>query len=235
MKKKTIVVKYGGSLMDNKIANGNILKRISEYSKKCNVLVVHGGGKAITKEMEKAGIKPKFVNGLRYTGKKSIKIVRRVLENLQKNIAGILKNAQAVGGITRGRRIKELGYVGKFAGINKKSIEKNFAEGKICVMNCLGNSANGDWLNMNADDVASGIATAIKADRLVFFTDVSGVLDKNGKTIKLIYANKADELFKKGIVSGGMIPKLKGCLSAVIKGVREVDILDSNSKGTKIL
>ena len=221
--------------MDNKASNAKIIKYINKLSVNNSVIVVHGGGKAISKAMENAGIKPRFVNGLRYTCPKSIKIVKNVLEGLQKSIVKKLKNSIAITGISYGKMIKKLGYAGKFEKANTDIILSTLNAGKICVLNCLGRNKKGVWLNMNADDVASGIACSIKADKLIFFTNVSGVLDKNGHTIGTINKRRIEKLIKEGAVSGGMIPKLTGCRDAILKGVKEINIMSTDLKGTKIL
>jgi len=233
--KKILVIKYGGSLMDNNKSNEKIIKNIKKLSGKNSVIVVHGGGRAISKAMENAGIKPRFVKGLRYTDAKSVKIVRRVLEGLQKKIVKKLKSSIAITGISYGKRIKKLGYVGKFEKADTGAILSALKDDKICVLNCLGRNKKGVWLNMNADDVASGIACSLKADKLIFFTNVSGVLDKTGRTISTINKRSIEKLIKEGAVSGGMIPKLQGCRKAISKGVKEINILSTDLKGTKIL
>ena len=221
--------------MDDKKSNSAIIKNIWNFSKNNSVVVIHGGGKAISKSMENAGIKPRFINGLRYTDSKSVKIVKNVLEGLQQGIVKKIKNSVAVSGVSFGEKIKGLGYVGKFRRADTDAILSELDKGKICVLNCLGRNKNRNWLNMNADDVASGIACQLKADKLVFFTNVNGVLDKNGKTINKIKKSDIDRLIKKGTVTGGMIPKLKGCRKAIEKGVKEIDILSADLKGTRIL
>ncbi|MFH1540530.1 MAG: acetylglutamate kinase [Elusimicrobiota bacterium] len=232
--KNLIVIKYGGSLMDNKSAEKKILKTINKFAEKKSVIVVHGGGKEITIALKKSKIETKFINGLRYTNKKSIKIVEKVLENIQKRIAKKIKNAVATKKVIVGKRIKKLGYVGKFVFINSPKIKKYLSKNKTIILSSVGQTKTGQILNLNADEVASGCASFLKAEKLIFFTDVKGVLDNDEKTIPVIKIKNIKNLIKKGIITGGMIPKIIGCAQAVKKGVKEVDIVNTNLEGTKI-
>jgi len=221
--------------MDDKKSNDAIIANIEKLAASSSVTVVHGGGKAISKAMEAAGIKPRFINGLRYTDRKSILIVKKVLEKLQKGIVKKLKNGIGMTGISYGRRMVKLGYVGKFERADTDAISDVLEGGHIAVLNCLGRDGKGQWLNMNADDVASGIARKLKADKLIFFTDVDGVFGADGKTIEKIRKNGINALIEKGVITGGMIPKIKGCLNALEKGVGEINIVSPEMRGTKIL
>jgi len=221
--------------MDDKTAEKKILKNIKKFAKKNPVIVVHGGGKEITNALKKSKIETKFVHGLRYTGGKSIKIVEKVLENIQDKLAKKLKNAVAIKKAVIGERVEELGCVGKFTSAKFLEIEKVLEKGKIAVISPVGKNKSGQILNFNADEVAGGIAAQVKAKKLIFFTDVKGVLDAQKKTITAIKIGSIKKLMDKKIITGGMIPKIMGCIQAVKKGVGEVDILDVNLDGTKIL
>jgi len=230
-----IVIKYGGSLMDDKTAEKKILKNIKNLAEKDCVVVVHGGGKEITAALKKSRIKTKFVNGLRYTDAKAIKIVEKVLEKIQARIAKKLKNAVAVKKVVSAARVETLGYVGKFVSADVSAIKSMLDKNRTAVISPVGKSKNGQSLNLNADEVAAGIAIQLKARKLIFFTDVPGVLDKNKKTIPVIGISRINNLINAGVISGGMGPKVKGCAKAVRKGVGRVDIVNVNMKGTKIL
>ncbi|MBI5573473.1 MAG: acetylglutamate kinase [Elusimicrobia bacterium] len=230
-----IVIKYGGSLMDDKSAEKKIIKNIKQFAKKNPVVVVHGGGKEITNALKKSKIETKFVHGLRYTDVKSIKIVEKVLENIQDKLVKKLKNAVAIKKVVIGKRVKELGYVGKFTSAKLLEIEKVLKKNKIAVISPVGKNKAGQILNFNADEVAGGIAAQVKAKKLIFFTDVPGVLDVQKKTISVIKIGNIKKLIDRKIITGGMLPKITGCVQAVKKGVGEVDIWDINLKGTKIL
>ncbi|MDD5687741.1 MAG: acetylglutamate kinase [Elusimicrobia bacterium] len=233
--KNIVVIKYGGSLLDDKNAEKIILKNIINYAKNNSVIVVHGGGKEISNALGKANIEVKFINGLRYTGKKAINIVENVLENIQYRIAKKLNNAVAIKKVVIGKRIKELGHVGRFVSAKIPEIQKVLSDKKIAVISPVGKTITGQILNLNADEVAGGVASNIKAQKLLFFTDVKGVLDNNKKTIPVIKVLEIKKLIAKKIITGGMIPKIQGCAKAVKNGVREVDIYNINLKGTKIL
>ncbi len=221
--------------MDDKSAEKKILKSIKKFAEKNTVIVVHGGGKAITEALKKSKIKTKFINGLRYTDGKSIKIVEKVLENIQDELVKKLKNAVAIKKASIGKRIKKLGYVGKFTSAKISEIEKVLEKGKIAVISPVGKNKTGQILNFNADEVAGSIAAQFKAKKLIFFTDVSGVLNDKKKTIPAIKIENIKKLTDKKVITGGMFPKIMGCVQAVKKGVGEVDILDINLEGTKIL
>ncbi len=221
--------------MDDKSAEKKILKNIRKFAEKNPVIVVHGGGKEITNALKKSKIETKFINGLRYTDRKSIKIVEKVLENIQEKIAKKLKNAVAIKKAVIGKRVKELGYVGKFTSAKFLEIEKVLEKGRIAVISPVGKNKSGQILNFNADDIAGGIAAQVKAKKLIFFTDVPGVLDEDKKTIPAIKIGNIKKLIDRKIITGGMLPKIMGCVQAVKKGVGEVDILDLNLEGTKIL
>ncbi|MDO8734965.1 MAG: acetylglutamate kinase, partial [Elusimicrobiota bacterium] len=199
------------------------------------IIVVHGGGKEITNAIKKSKIETKFVHGLRYTGGKSIKIVEKVLENIQDKLAKKLKNAVAIKKAVIGKRVRELGYVGKFTSAKILEIETVLKKGKIAVISPVGKNKSGQILNFNADEVAGGIAAQVKAKKLIFFTDVPGILDENKKTIPVINILQITNLIAAKVIFGGMGPKVQSCAKAVTNGVREVDILDANLKGTKIL
>lgn len=230
-----IVIKYGGSLMDDKSAEKKILKNIKKFAEKNTVIVVHGGGKEITNELKKSKIETKFVHGLRYTDGKSIKIVEKVLENIQAQLVKKLKNAIAIKKAVIGKRVEELGYVGKFTSVKFLEIEKVLEKGKIAVISPVGKNKSGQILNFNADEVAGGIAAQVKAKKLIFFTDVKGVLDEDKKTIPVINVSQITDLIAAKVIFGGMGPKVQGCAKAVANGVGEVDIMNVNLKGTKIL
>jgi len=233
--KNLVVIKYGGSLMDAKSVEKKIIKNIKKFAKKNPVIVVPGGGKEITNALKKSKIETKFVHGLRYTDGKSIKIVEKVLENIQDKVVKKLKNALAIKKAVIGERVKKLGYVGKFTSAKFLEIGKVLKKSKIAVVSPVGKNKTGQILNFNADEVAGGIAAQVKAKRLIFFTDVPGVLDKNKKTIPIIKIGNIKKLIDRKIITGGMLPKIMSCVQAVKKRVGEVDILDTNMKGTKIL
>jgi acetylglutamate kinase len=242
------VVKFGGSLTKNPKAQNKFLKELAEISKKQNIILVHGGGPEINLLLEKFEIKSRFVNGLRFTDADSLMCVETALSGKVNRalVSGLLKNgANAVGFSAKdaktviSKRVKSLGFVGEPAKVNKKLPETLVKAGFLPVIASVSSDKNGSPLNVNADVLATAIAVAFKARRLVFLTDVAGVFDKNKKTISEIRLKEIPPLIKDETVTGGMIPKIKGCLDAVKKGVKEVWIADGaagikNIKGTVI-
>ena len=166
---------------------------------------------------------------------KSIKIVEKTLENIQDKLVEKLKTAEAIKKAVIGKRVKELGYVGKFITAKFLEIKTALEKSKIAVISPVGKDKTGQILNFNADEVAGGLAARLKAKKLIFFTDVPGVLDNKGKTITTIKIRDIKNLIDRKIITGGMLPKIMGCVQAVKKGVAEVNIVDINMKGTKIL
>ncbi len=240
---KITVIKFGGSLTKNKIAQKKFLKDLAQISKKQNVILVHGGGPEINNLLERLKIKSKFVNGLRYTDEQTLEAVEMALSgkvNKMLTAELIKNNVKAVGisardGATAVCKVKkELGYVGEPVKINKGLIESLIKSNFFPVISSVGMDKNTHAVNINADILATNIAISFKADKLIFLTDVAGVLDDNKKTIKEIRIVSVEKLIKTGIITGGMIPKIKSCKQAVAKGVKEVLIIDG-AKGIKKL
>ncbi|MDR1940880.1 MAG: acetylglutamate kinase [Endomicrobium sp.] len=246
--KNLSVVKFGGSLTKNPQAKNKFLKELAAISKKQNAILVHGGGPEINSLLGALKIESKFINGLRYTDEQAIDAVEMALNGkVNGNLTGgLIKNkALAVGICAKDgksvicRRVKELGLVGEPQKVNKKLIETLLNAGFLPVIASIAQDAKGGVLNVNADSLASIIASAFKAQRLIFLTDVAGVFDKNKQTIKEIKIKNIAGLIKDETITGGMIPKIKGCADAVKKGVKEVWIADGaagikNIKGTVI-
>ncbi|MDR3113013.1 MAG: acetylglutamate kinase [Endomicrobium sp.] len=246
--KKLTVVKFGGSLTKNPKAHGKFLKELAQIAKGRNIILVHGGGPEINLLLEKFEIKSRFVNGLRFTDAQTLTCVETALSGKVNRtlVSGLLKNgANAVGFSAKdaksvvAKQIKSLGFVGNPVKVNKKLIETLIKADFLPVIASVAADKNGLPLNVNADTLATAIAVAFKADKLIFLTDVAGVFDKNKKTIASINVKEIPALIKNGTIIGGMIPKIKGCAHAVKKGVKEVWIADGASgiksvKGTAI-
>lgn len=246
--KKLTVVKFGGSLTKNPAAQSKFLKELAGISRRQNIILVHGGGPEINALLEKFSIESKFVNGLRYTDARALEAVEMALSGKVNRAltTGLIKNkANAVGISGKDgnsvvcRQIKKLGFVGEPVKVNKKLLEALVKAGFLPVVASIAADKKGSPLNVNADTLATAVAVAFKADKLVFLTDVSGVLDKNKKTIKEIKLKEIEPLIKDQTITGGMIPKIKGCAQSVKKGVKEVWIADGikgikNIKGTVI-
>lgn len=236
--KKITVVKFGGSLTKNKEAQKKFIKDLAQLSKKENIILIHGGGPEINALLEKLNIESKFVNGLRYTDEKTLEVVEMALSGKVNKMltAELIKcGVQSVGisakdgSIAVCQLIKDLGFVGKPVKINKKLLDVLMKNGFLPVLSSVGIDKNANAVNINADLLATSVAVSFKASKLIFLTDVAGVLDINKKTIKEIKIKNIDNLIKTNVITGGMIPKINSCKDAVKKGVKEVFIIDGAS------
>ncbi|MFH1379488.1 MAG: acetylglutamate kinase [bacterium] len=244
-----IVIKYGGSLINKPAVQKHFFKNLARLSQSRRVVLVHGGGSEITTYLQKLKIKARFVQGLRFTGNEAMEVVEMVLSGkLNKEIAAKLNRygAQAVGISGRdmhtviARPIKKLGRVGTPAAVNPKLLYSLLAAGFLPVVSPVGNDHAGKAININADQTACALAVHLKAKQLIFLTDVPGILDSKGRRIPRIAVRDYGKLISSGVVTGGMIPKLKSAVDAIKHGVREVDILKggknlSFNHGTRIL
>ncbi|KPU82472.1 acetylglutamate kinase [SAR11 cluster bacterium PRT-SC02] len=235
-KNDLIVIKYGGNvLIDRNIFNNfindiNILNNLG-----LSIIVVHGGGPRIERELKKKKIKSNFINGLRVTDKNVISIVEKVLIDFNNDIVDSLnkKGSRAVSINSKVNNIikiipdnEELGYVGIPQDININFLKNLIKENKIPVVAPLGLDENDNVFNINGDTAASAIAKKLKSRRLLLMTNVEGVYDDRKTLISEIKPFDIENLVKLKIVQGGMIPKIKNCIDAVENGVRGVVILD---------
>ena len=231
-----IVIKYGGNVLidrnvfNNFISDINVLNRLG-----LSVVVVHGGGPRIKRELDKKKIVSKFINGLRVTDKNIIDTVEEVLIDFNKDIASSLKKlgSQAAMFHTKTDNIieveperEELGFVGIPNKINDNLIQNALNENKIPIIAPLGLGKNEQTYNINGDTAASAIAKKLKSRRLILMTNVEGVYDDQKKLISEIKPFDLENLIKWKVVQGGMIPKIENCVDAVQNGVRGVVILD---------
>ena len=234
--KEKIVIKYGGNvLIDRKVFN-NFISDIDVLNKLgLSIIVVHGGGPRIKRELNKKKIVSKFINGLRVTDKNIIDTVEEVLIDFNKDIVNYLKKlgSEASSFHTKNNNVieveperKELGFVGIPRNINIDLIEEALKRNKIPIIAPLGLGENNQTFNINGDTAASAIAKKLKARRLILMTNVEGVYDDKKKLISEIKPFDLDNLIKWKIVEGGMIPKIENCVDAVENGVRGVVILD---------
>lgn len=246
--KKITVIKFGGSLTKNKDAQKKFIKDLAHISKKESVILVHGGGPEINNLLQKLNIKSRFVDGLRYTDEQTLEAVEMALSgkvNKMLTAELIKQGVNAVGISAKDGKtalcniIKKLGFVGNPVKINKKLLEILLKNGFLPVLSSVGIDSKAHSVNINADTLATDIAIAFKVSKLVFLTDVEGVLDEKKKTIKEIKTKQIEALIKSNVITGGMIPKIKSCKHAIDKGVKEVFIIDGvsgikNLKGTVI-
>ena len=246
----TFVVKYGGHAMgDPKAARDFAEDVVLLKAVGINPIVVHGGGPQIGRMLKQLGIESQFHNGLRVTDKETATVAEMVLSGaINKEIVGWIMQAggQAVGlsgkdaGLVTAQKISgreadpnigiernvDLGFVGEPVSINRKILDTLSASGVIPVIAPIAAGADGETLNINADTMAGAIAAAMQAERLFLLTDVSGVLDKDGVLLTDLDPAKIAVLQADGTVTGGMIPKLETCVTAVEGGAEAAVILD---------
>ena len=237
---KIIVVKYGGNAMINEQLKEQVMEDIALlWLIGVKVVLVHGGGPEINEVMDKFGKKPEFVDGLRVTDKETIDIVQMVLAGkVNKSLVTLLqmKGGHAVGisGMDGGlieAKIKDerLGYVGKITNIRPQPINDLLEKNYIPVVSTVASDRHGNAYNINGDTAAAYIAGALGAERLLMMTDIAGILrdkDDPSSLIPELTISEAKALYGEGIISGGMIPKVDCCISAIEKGVENVTILD---------
>ena len=238
-KNELIVIKYGGNVLidrnifDNFITDLSILNKLG-----LSIIVVHGGGPRIKRELDKSNIKSKFIRGLRVTDEKIINIVESVLIDFNNDIVGSLekKSTQAVSIHTKSNNIievipeaKELGFVGLPNKINNDVLFEIIKLNKIPIISPLGLDRNNQTHNINGDTAAMAVAKSVKSRRLLLMTNVDGVLNKEKKLVEEITSSEILEMLKDETITEGMIPKIKACLDAVNNGVTAAGIIN----GTK--
>ena len=239
-KNDLIVIKYGGNvfidrnIFNNFISDINILNKLG-----LSIVVVHGGGPRIKRELEKSNIKTKFVRGLRVTNEKIINIVENVLINFNNDIVDSLKKkgSKAESINTKNNNIievvpesKELGFVGIPNKIKIEAIRSIVKKNVIPIISPLGLGKNNQTYNINGDTAAGAIAKSLKSRRLLLMTNVEGVLDKKKELIEEISSSEILEMIKNETITEGMIPKINTSLDAVNNGVAAVGIIDGRKK-----
>ncbi len=237
---KVVVVKYGGNAMVSEELKHQVMEDIVLlWLIGVKIVLVHGGGPEINEVLSKIGKKSEFSGGLRVTDKETVDVVEMVLAGkVNKGLVNLLEvkggNAMGISGMD-GRLIeakvknKALGYVGEITNINTKPIIDLLSNGYIPVVSSLGCDKDGDIYNINGDTVAAHIAGALKAENLIMMTDISGILRDKYDQASLIPELTTDEaisLYDKGIISGGMIPKVDSCIRAIEMGVKNCVIMN---------
>ena len=235
-----IVIKCGGSVLLEKNLFNQFIEDISVINKLgLSVVVVHGGGKNIQRKLDEHNLKSVFIDGLRVTDEKTIKIVEEALLELNFEILSEISNhhANSVSISPKKNNIirvtperKELGFVGTPTEIKKDIILEIINEKKIPLIVPMGIGEDNNIYNINADVAAGAIAKELKARRLLLMTDVEGVLDKSKNLISEINSSMANEMLENKTIAGGMIPKIKTCLDAVNNGVTGVVIVDGRKQ-----
>ena len=243
----TFVVKYGGSFMDDPdpIARTRVAYDIA-FLAACgiNVVVVHCGGKAITKAMEQSGLKANFVNGMRVTDEATVAIVKKTLDDIvNRDVCEAIVMAKGKPKGLAGDSVLvcqklmvdddgnpvDLGFVGEVTEVKVKLVKKEIADGFIPVISPVAEGYDGKPYNVNADLVAGRVASALRARRLVYMSDVPGLLaDPSDPTslISTLKISQVDELKKKGVIDKGMRPKVMSAIRALQEGVQRVHFID---------
>ena len=235
-----IVIKCGGSVLLEKNLFNQFIKDIAVINKLgLSAVVVHGGGKNIQKKLDEHNLKSAFIDGLRVTDEKTIKIVEEALLELNFEILSEISNhhANSVSISPKKNNVirviperKELGFVGTPSEIKKDTILEIINEKKIPLIVPMGIGEDNNIYNINADVAAGAIAKELNARRLLLMTDVEGVLDKSKNLISEINSSMANEMLENKTIAGGMIPKIKTCLDAVNNGVTGVVIVDGRKQ-----
>ena len=239
-KNDLIVIKYGGNVFIDRDIFNNFISDISILNKLgLSIVVVHGGGPRIKRELEKSNIHSKFIRGLRVTDKKIISIVEKVLIDFNDDIVNSLnkRGTKAISINTKRNNIievvpesKELGFVGKPDRINIDVINKIIEEKIVPIISPLGIGVNNQTYNINGDTAAGAIAKSLKSRRLLLMTNIEGVLDKEKNLIEEITSSEILQMIKDEIITEGMIPKINTCLDAINNEVTAVGIIDGRKK-----
>ena len=239
---KIIVVKYGGSAMIDEELKRQVIQDVTLLKVVgFKPIIVHGGGKEISRWVEKTGMHPEFINGLRKTDAPTMEIAEMVLNKVNKSLVQMVEelgvNAVGISGKDGGllkveKKFSEgqdIGYVGEITDVNPKILEDLLERDFLPIVCPIGMDANYETYNINADDAACAIAQAMQAEKLAFLTDIEGVYkDPEDKStlISELTLSEARTLIADGFIGGGMLPKLKNCMTAIEEGVSRVHILD---------
>ena len=248
---KKVVVKYGGSAMLDPNLQLNVIRDVALLKLVgMKPIIVHGGGKEISKWVGLLGKEPVFVEGLRVTDAETMEVAEMVLNKVNKNLVQMMEQigVKAVGicgkdGSTlhvtkKQANGQDIGFVGNIDQVNTSLLDTLLEQGFVPVIAPIGIDDNYQSYNINADDAACAIATAVGAEKLAFLTDIEGVcMDPKDKStlISELTLSKADELIQDGFIGGGMLPKIKNCIDAVKEGVGGVHILDGRMEHSLLL
>jgi len=238
--RKIVVIKYGGSILgEDKIRQGVLQDIVFLNLVGIRIVLLHGGGPNISERMRSEGRKTEFVDGMRVTDVETLKVVEEELEVLNKKIVNELQRlgAQAVGlngkdGIIQAEKKKtkiDLGLVGQVKQVNTSRIQEALESNVIAVVLPMGFGSDNKVYNINADEAASSVALALKAEKFVVLTNVAGIMrnpEDPNSLLSSLSAQEAEVLIKNNVIQTGMIPKVKACLDAV-KGVAKAHIIDA--------
>lgn len=239
---KTIVVKYGGSAMVDETLKDAVMSDIVLMQLVgIRVVVVHGGGKEISAMLKKIGKESQFVDGMRVTDRETIDVVQMVLAGkVNKDLVQLLErhSGRAVGlcglddNLLQAEKLtapEDLGFVGEITGVNPAPLNNATQNGCVPIVATIAGGENGEVYNINADIAAARIAAELGAEKLILMTDVRGLLhdkDDESSLIPVVNVSSVPKLEKEGIISGGMIPKIRCCVDAVRRGVQRAHIID---------
>lgn len=240
--KKIIVVKYGGSAMIDEELKRDVIEDVVLLKLVgFKPIIVHGGGKEISRWVDKAGLKTEFVNGFRVTDEKVIEIAQMVLGKVNKDLVAYVQSlgvkAAGISGMDGGLLKvtkkyadgRDIGFVGDIESVDTKILEDLIENDFLPIVFPIGIDEKCNPYNINADEAASAIATSLKAEKLAYLSDVEGVRenpDDPDSVISELYINEAEKLIRDGIISGGMLPKIQNCVDALKEGVSRIHIMD---------
>lgn len=240
--RKIIVVKYGGSAMSNEELQKNVIKDVTLLKLVgFKPIIVHGGGKEISRWVGKVGMEPRFVNGLRVTDADTMEVAEMVLGKVNKSLVTMVQElgvkAVGISGkdgglLTVEKKLsggEDIGFVGEITNVDPKVLYDLLEKDFLPIVAPIGMDDKFQTYNINADDAACAIAKAVGADKLVFLTDIEGLyrdIDDKSSFISRLTAGQAEELIAGGFIGGGMLPKLTNCTTAIRSGVNRVHILD---------
>lgn len=246
---KVFVIKYGGSILEDKNIRKNVLQDIVFLSYVgIRVILVHGGGPFINRRLKELGVKSEFHEGMRITDKQTLDIASEELEKLNNMIVSEIKQLKGdvtglhgtenIVHVVKKRASKDLGFVGSVDAVDKKVLSEHLQMGRITVVSPIGVTVEKVPHNINADEVASAIANSMHAEKLVLLTNVQGVLrDPSDKEslISTLTVNQVKELIDNEVIEGGMIPKVRSCTEALASGVRKTHIVDARIEHALLL
>lgn len=248
---KRVVVKYGGSAMLDEKLQESVIKDVALLKLVgMQPIIVHGGGKEISKWLGYMGKESKFVEGLRVTDAETMEVAEMVLSKVNKHLVQMMEKlgvkAAGISGKDGGTLIcekkkvngQDIGFVGEVKDINPELIDTLIENGFIPIIAPIGMDENFQAYNINADDAASAVAKCIHAEKLAFMTDIDGVCldpDDPDTLVSVLAVDEAKHLIQDGTIGGGMIPKIRNCIEAVEKGVNRVHILDGRKEHCLLL
>lgn len=247
---KEILIKYGGAAMNYEEVRENVLHDLVFMNYVgIRPILIHGGGTAITENLKKQGIPSQFVNGLRVTDKKTLKVVEETLAAINKEIVRDINQfgAQAVGlsghdaeilSVRKHGANGDVGYVGEVVSVNVLPIRELTEFNAIPVIYPVGTDESGEMYNVNADEAAAKIAAAMQVQKLMILTNVQGILrdpaDENS-LVSSLHVNDVEELIRKKVITEGMIPKVNACMTALQGGIKKAHIIDGRIKHSLLL